>query len=512
MEPGSISKVEAELQKLRRSNDNDQRCWNSALTQYSKLNPMNNKFPNLLSIFDEMSKKGINRNQSSFIIALDACIHLKSFKKAIQIHQDIINNNLDQNAMIQTKLLQMYEKLWINTENNPGFLHLLLQTSTHRKSEKFRPFSPEFLSLFHKAMENQVPREQIYIYALTECGDKKLLDETKQIHQMIMSLNIISIKLWNILIRTYSQCGDHKNAWNIYKNNIPTNERDLYSYLYTLILCGYCRSLEKGKKVHNDIMMDRNKNNILNNIKIQSTLINMYGKCNDIENAEIIWNNMDKSNKNLFVYGSMMNAYTNNVKHKKYNLSALRLYDEISIYLKADNTMHLLAFKACGNIKDFEKGKRIYQDLRSRNMMKQNEKLHAGFIVFCHKCDHKMEYTDCLSIESYREAINIVNKSKNSDFNAAKSDHLIQRIINEFKLIFSHEFTLKEWLMIIDTYGLWDNTKEMMNEYKRMIDAGFKINTRIVICVLQHLIKNGEPQYVTDIWKDICIEDGMEYT
>ena len=144
---------------------------------------------------------------------------------------------------------------------------------------------------------------KLLIYALTECGIHKLLDKTKKIDQLISeNKKIKTTKLMNILIRTYSQCHDYKNGWNIYKNKISHNKRDLYSYLNTLILCGYSKSLLNGKQIHNDIIK-KNDYNILNNKKIKSALINMYGKCGDIKNAEKIWNNIiDDTNKNIFMY------------------------------------------------------------------------------------------------------------------------------------------------------------------------------------------------------------------
>ena len=342
-------------------------------------------------------------------------------------------------------------------------------------------------------------KESEIIHALKHCGNLRLLDETKTIHRDLMRINdkSTSAKIWNTLIATYSKCGDYKNAWRVYSN---IESHDVYSYLNALILCGYSQSLNKGKKVHEDIENDENKEEIVNNMKIQSALINMYGKNGDVYNAEIIWNRIEnKQNRNIVMYGSMMNAYTQNADKREHNTAALKLYDEIikSKQLKPDILSHLLALKACGNLKEFARGNKIYQT--NKRLFADNIKLRAALIIFCVKCDRYINDFN-IDIDSFMEAILTVNKNQKTK----SKDVVIYKLIKQFKLMFADLFGEREWLLIIDAYGLVQDTQQMLKEYKDMLHCcPFKLNSHILSCLLEHLIKHFEPQHVGDIWKDV---------
>ena len=54
-------------------------------------------------------------------------------------------------------------------------------------------FNDQLLAVLSSLYPKPIAKEQIYIYGLTECGNENLLDETKQIHQKMLILNIISV-------------------------------------------------------------------------------------------------------------------------------------------------------------------------------------------------------------------------------------------------------------------------------------------------------------------------------
>ena len=118
--------------------------------------------------------------------------------------------------------------------------------------------------------------------------------------------------------------------------------------------------------------------------------------------------------------------------------TALLLYDEINknkIDIDGDNVIHLLALKACGNLRDFKRGQNIFYYLLKHS----GNKLKAAYIVFCKKCKQKIDINDVINIESYKDAINLVNKNEDS-----MDIDIIDNMLQEFKLLFVHKFTKSE--------------------------------------------------------------------
>ncbi len=100
-------------------------------------------------------------------------------------------------------------------------------------------------------------------------------------------------------------------------------------------------------------------------VQIKTVLIHFYGNCNDIDNAKLIFDCIDKHEKNIVNIGAMMNVYINN----KYYSDALELYDITNKqkYIVHDNVTNILAIKACGKTMNLNKRKQIHNNNINNN-------------------------------------------------------------------------------------------------------------------------------------------------
>ena len=504
---GNINKAEVLWNKLK-DETRDINKWNKMLTEYVQIKQYNKA----LLIFEEMQRVGMRQNYYSYSNALHACIHLKLLSKAMDIHQQIAESSFIHNHSLQQQLLRMYNKLWSPLSNSPPnltashyklMMSLILKIRRHSDSNtstKRTDFS--IIQLYKHAQTNNIEMdEQMHLFALKDCAHFKLLDEAKNIHKNFMIFDVfMGNKVKNLLIATYSQCNDYSNAWNVYQS---IQHRDIYSYLNALILCGHWNALKQAKRVHTDIIHSENGEQILQNVKIQSALINMYGKCGDIESAKAVWNEIDNSNKNMFMFGSMMAALIKMSDNRLNNAFALRLFEQMteSKQLKPDVLTLTLALRACGNLREFDMGKKIFSQLSELTDC-NDSKVEAAMIIFCVKCDRYLDdEKHCrFTVDSFREAILSVNKNQNTDC----KDFVIYALIKEFKQRHIAQFGENEWLAVIDGYGLIADTDSMMNEYENMSTAGEMIpSCHILVTLLQHLLKHGEPQRVETVWNHI---------
>ena len=167
---GYIEKGENIWHKMKIENK-DINVWNSIMNEYLKLNQYNK----VLITFDELKKERIVSNNMSYIHALNACVNLKLLEKGMDIHRQIVNNKLIHDTMIQNKLIEMYDTLWNGKDDalSKTAMHyqLFMDLLSRQKIRNNRKF--QILDIFYEAQNNDINQEQIYIYAIKECGHQE---------------------------------------------------------------------------------------------------------------------------------------------------------------------------------------------------------------------------------------------------------------------------------------------------------------------------------------------------
>merc|ERR1712228_25465 len=153
--------------------------------------------------------------------------------------------------------------------------------------------------------------------------------------------------------------------------------------------CVGLKDYEQGIKIYQNL----NDSQIEQSIQIKNALIRFYGYCSPhnqrINNALNIFDKINDDEKDLFSFGTMMSVYIENNDYK----NALKLYDEIesnALKTKYENILannqitHLLALKACANLRDLEKGKEIHSKYGREYL--RNVSFQTALISLYSKC------------------------------------------------------------------------------------------------------------------------------
>ena len=139
---------------------------------------------------------------------------------------------------------------------------------------------------------------------------------------------------------------DHgRNALDLYHQLISLCLDDDICHVLAIKACANSHDLEMGEDIIRSLPRNRS-------VQLQSVMIEMYGNCKSIEDAENVYNSIGDDIKNMICSNAMIKAYINNGCNQK----ALDLYDTIS----KDNVSHLLGIKACINTGNFSKGRSIH--------------------------------------------------------------------------------------------------------------------------------------------------------
>ena len=145
--------------------------------------------------------------------------------------------------------------------------------------------------------------------------------------------------------------------------------------------CIQTKNFEKGIQIHHDL--ERITPN-LQNVYLQSALINLYGEHSDIDTAVNIFNQIPRSKRDSVIITSMMSAYLHCGQH----LEAINLYSDYSDLNEQKGKKpigHLLALKACTKLNDLQRGQEIHLSLEKLNLV-QNEHIKTELIHFYGHC------------------------------------------------------------------------------------------------------------------------------
>ncbi|CAA0807701.1 Pentatricopeptide repeat-containing protein -chloroplastic [Striga hermonthica] len=137
----------------------------------------------------------------------------------------------------------------------------------------------------------------ITMYAKAAC-----IEGAEKIFGRMLVKDLVS---WNSMISGYVSFGDGWSSLN-YLRQIQNSglEPDRFSFISGLIACALEQSSSSGKEIFCRVL----KNGIELDSMIQSSLIDMFGKCGQVDYAERLFNIISQK-KNIVVWNAMIGAY-----------------------------------------------------------------------------------------------------------------------------------------------------------------------------------------------------------
>lgn len=216
---------------------------------------------------------------------------------------------------------------------------------------------------------------------LHECSKKKDITSGRIVHSLMISSGLKSIALLgDFLIRLFASCGSFLEAnlvfcevmepsiytwhaiisghsmhgyskralelfYNMQKEHIKPGR---CTFLCILKVCGSTGAVLQGMLVHDQIIAS----GLEAELSIGSTLIDMYGKCGNINEAYTVFERLHT--RDLVCWSTMIAGYAQGGQ----SLAALELFEKMKEKgVKPDRAVFLCVLKACGNLGAFRQGK-----------------------------------------------------------------------------------------------------------------------------------------------------------
>lgn len=407
---GKCKAVEEARVCFQKMQQHDVVSWNALISAYSQDGHGKEAF----DLFTLMQQERVKPDKLTFVNLLAACASPGNLMKGRYIHDCISNGEYRADFVLDNSLLNMYGKCGALEDAREIFDNMLKRSvvswTTMITAYTQHGSGSTALQFYHEMKQQGVqPNKITFISILGACDNCLALLDGKLIHASIVNAKIESdMFIGSALINMYSKCGALDEAWWVFDNMVQRNVVTWNSMIsacsqhghyckalslfqemqqeglkpngvtYTSILnaCTTLAVLQDGKAIHASITMT----GFGSHDAVASALIHMYGKCNKLEDARSVFDNMQEHD--VVAWSAIISAYADQGHGKK----AFELFQEMQQQgVEADKVTYICILGACSIPDALEEGKAIQAHIVNAGY-DSNVKIGNALINMYSKC------------------------------------------------------------------------------------------------------------------------------
>lgn len=279
-----------------------------------------------LSLYIQMVFQGVAENSSTFSTVLSMCSCARFFREGREVHCRAIVRGFSTNVYIGSAIVDLYLRM--------GLIDIALRLFSTLQERNLATWnivlrglceigrSKELLRMYNEMkLDGLDPNGLTFCYLIQGCGYERFLDEGMQLHCCVIKKGLVDSNLFvaNALVDFYSACGSLAEtrksfeviqpadviSWNSMVSVCAANgysfdalevfqtmhlwdkKPSACSFLGFLKLSSATKNLAFGKQIHSCILKVG-----FDAVLVQSALIDMYGKCGDIESSVRIFDSV----------------------------------------------------------------------------------------------------------------------------------------------------------------------------------------------------------------------------
>ncbi|KAH7295863.1 hypothetical protein KP509_27G069000 [Ceratopteris richardii] len=328
-----------------------------------------------LYLFEQMQREGKKPDNYTYASILKACLTSEAADQVRLIHVVAVGDSLELDNIILSSLMDAYAKcghlqdalkMWerLPRYDVVSYNSLIAGYAQHGHGE-------EALRLFVRMLEEgNKPNEATLVSVLKGCSCATDTHQVTSIHSLIVrsgfelevdvgtslmnsyikfgkikqvykifdDMALKSVVTWNVLLNGFVQDGRTEDVFRVFQQMLEETEPDNLSFMNLLKACSHKIWLERGKRVHCYIV----ENGLGHDDKIGNTLVEMYVKCEDVEDARLVFVQLQK--QTIVAWTSMIAGYAlqGNYEEVAYLIDAVQKEG-----LKLDDIAYIYLLSAC---------------------------------------------------------------------------------------------------------------------------------------------------------------------
>ncbi|XP_024531915.1 pentatricopeptide repeat-containing protein At3g12770 [Selaginella moellendorffii] len=393
---GSLEDARAQFATI---TDRDAAAWTSMIEASAR----HGRYVEAVTLYREMTLDGVTPDAVAYVAVLGACAALGAAAVHVgrSVHAALHAAGLGHHTRVSTALLNMYGRCGSSCDARHAFerIHakdVVAWNAMLRALARHERYAEAF-DLF---LAMDAPPDSItFGTLLTACccgaalGHGRRIHERLNLHHAVGGIKL-EVEMYNLLLNMYAKCGSIEEAravfermpartlvgWNAMvvwyaRYAIPREalhlfqemasldglEPDVVSCIGALAACASLGYLTEGRAVHRActarIMTGDDQRR---DVVLWTSLVNMYAKCGEIEEASLVFEEMDE--RNAVSFNAMMAAFAQNGHLDR----ALGLYRRMICEegLDADVVTLLCLLVACNHAGLYAQGRDLFVQLR----------------------------------------------------------------------------------------------------------------------------------------------------
>lgn len=183
-------------------------------------------------------------------------------------------------------------------------------------------------------------------------GKWGIVDKARSVFESLPSRDVA---LWTAMIAAYAGTEDLDEAlYSCYQMLLTGMKPDAILYVSLLNMCTKLRALEEGKSIH----FIAEDNNLAQSVMVATALINLYGKCAHVYDAQRVFEGL--THRDVVSFNAMITAYEQN----EFGEKALTIFHELYLgRLNPTVVTFVCVLEACSRLAALEQGKTIHSSL-----------------------------------------------------------------------------------------------------------------------------------------------------
>lgn len=176
--------------------------------------------------------------------------------------------------------------------------------------------------------------------------------EARQVFSNLPAPNAFS---WSAIISAHAKTGHLDQAFDLYSQMRSSNvQPDGHIFVAVLEACSTSASLSMGRLIHTHVLGCGYEGHI----HVGNTLINMYGRCGNIEDACVVFQSMPESD--VVTWNVLITKYTESGNSRE----ALQIFQQMQNRgLDPDYVTYVCILKACSSMTNLEHGRMIHSQI-----------------------------------------------------------------------------------------------------------------------------------------------------
>lgn len=365
-------------------------CYNAIVVGYAR----SDRGYEGLDLFRSLLASGIGFNEISLSAAFSACAVIQGIVEGAQIHGLAVKSTFISNVCVANAMVDMYGKCGSLVEACHVFDEMERRDAVswnaiiaaHERNGNENETLSAFAAMLRAAME---PDEFTYGSVLKACAGQQALGYGMEIHNRIIKSRMgLSSYVGSALIHMYCKCGTMEEAkkihdiikeedmvsWNTIISGFSEQKQgenaqmyfysmlemgvqpDNFTYATVLDSCGNLAVVGLGKQIHAQII----KQDLLSDVYITSTLVDMYSKCGNMQDSKTVF---EKALSRDFVtWNAMICGYAQHGHGEE----ALNVFDNmVSQKIKPNHATFISVLRACAHIGNVQKGLYYFNSMRN---------------------------------------------------------------------------------------------------------------------------------------------------